>query len=466
MDDIVKTIKNILDRLRTLEVGLATAFKVGATIFSFDKVASQSEVPVSTKIFLYAKNDNKLYFMASDGVEHEVGAGGGSTGATWGNIIGTLADQTDLVNALAGKASTSHNHDSSYEAKNSNIQTHIGRTDNPHSTTANQVLPTQTGNGGKFLKTDGSNSSWADPALSAVANVNNETPSGTMNGVNLTFTLANTPLTNTLKLFHNRTLLKLTEDYSISGATITLVDAPIANDMLVAFYDINTGNYAVGAGVTRKRQAFNETPDGSRTVFTVPTGIYLAGSTYVYLDGQLQSVGSGGDYTESTPASGQITFATAPLATMNLEITYDEIVSTAGNADMVDGKHANPTPTANNLLVLDSSGKIPSGAFPTQTWTSPTLLNSWVYYGSWSPVGYYKDQMGIVHLRGLVKSGTINAAIFTLPTGYRPAADAIFAGSSIDAYCRINVSNAGNVIPINGNNSWVCLDGITFLAEA
>jgi hypothetical protein len=74
------------------------------------------------------------------------GSGGGGT-AAWGDVTGTLSDQTDLQGALdakagsthshaqsdvtnlvtdlAAKASTSHNHDSAYEAKNSNIQTHI-----------------------------------------------------------------------------------------------------------------------------------------------------------------------------------------------------------------------------------------------------------------------------------------------------------------------------------------------------
>lgn len=40
------------------------------------------------------------------------------------------------------------------------IDTHIANTSNPHSVTANQVLPSQSGNSGKFLTTDGSNTSW------------------------------------------------------------------------------------------------------------------------------------------------------------------------------------------------------------------------------------------------------------------------------------------------------------------
>jgi hypothetical protein len=144
--------------------------------------------------------------------------GGGSTpsgSAEWGAITGTLSDQTDLQTALNGKADAalgvtngnSHDHSGgdgaqiaysglsglptlggsaslnvgttagtvaagdhlhtgvyqpagSYEPANANIQTHISSTSNPHGTTADQVLPSQTGQSGKFLTTNGTTSSW------------------------------------------------------------------------------------------------------------------------------------------------------------------------------------------------------------------------------------------------------------------------------------------------------------------
>jgi len=63
----------------------------------------------------------------------------GSGAGAWGTLTGTLSNQTDLQTALDGKSATSHNHDSSYEAKNANIQSHIGSTSNPHSVTKTQV---------------------------------------------------------------------------------------------------------------------------------------------------------------------------------------------------------------------------------------------------------------------------------------------------------------------------------------
>lgn len=53
-----------------------------------------------------------------------------------------------------------HTHTGTYEPADANIQSHLSSTSNPHSTTADQVLPTQTGNTGKFVTTDGTNSSW------------------------------------------------------------------------------------------------------------------------------------------------------------------------------------------------------------------------------------------------------------------------------------------------------------------
>lgn len=59
----------------------------------------------------------------ADGIEF-VDAPSGS-GGTWGSITGTLADQTDLQNALNTKSDTGHTHTDIYEPANDNIQSHI-----------------------------------------------------------------------------------------------------------------------------------------------------------------------------------------------------------------------------------------------------------------------------------------------------------------------------------------------------
>jgi hypothetical protein len=68
--------------------------------------------------------------------------------------------------------------------------------------------------------------------------VTRETPTGTINGVNTTFTLANTPIANTEQVFLNGLLLEpgAGNDYTISGATITMLIVPATGDRLKANY--------------------------------------------------------------------------------------------------------------------------------------------------------------------------------------------------------------------------------------
>lgn len=69
--------------------------------------------------------------------------------------------------------------------------------------------------------------------------VTRETPSGAINGSNVTFTLANTPLTGTESVYLNGILQDAGggNDYTISGVTITMLTAPISGDKLrVSYY--------------------------------------------------------------------------------------------------------------------------------------------------------------------------------------------------------------------------------------
>jgi hypothetical protein len=65
-----------------------------------------------------------------------------------------------------------------------------------------------------------------------------ETPSGTVNGSNVTFTLANAPVSGTEQVYLNGLLQDAgSNDYSISTVTITFVTAPLSGDkILVSYY--------------------------------------------------------------------------------------------------------------------------------------------------------------------------------------------------------------------------------------
>jgi hypothetical protein len=63
-----------------------------------------------------------------------------------------------------------------------------------------------------------------------------EVPTGTVSGTNVTFTLAHTPKSGTLKLYVNGSRQQLTSDYTLSTATITFVVAPELGSIILADY--------------------------------------------------------------------------------------------------------------------------------------------------------------------------------------------------------------------------------------
>lgn len=74
--------------------------------------------------------------------------------------------------------------------------------------------------------------------LSAANFVDKEVPSGTINGVNTTFTIANTPVSGSEHIYLNGLLQRsgAGNDYTISGTTITMLDAPLSGDVIVVSY--------------------------------------------------------------------------------------------------------------------------------------------------------------------------------------------------------------------------------------
>src|SRR3990167_8546159 len=80
----------------------------------------------------------------------------------------------------------------------------------------------------------------ANVSLSGAIPTYSETPSGAINGSNVTFTLAATPDSGTLRLYRNGVRLKAGSgnDYTLSGGTITMAQAPESGDVLLADYDV------------------------------------------------------------------------------------------------------------------------------------------------------------------------------------------------------------------------------------
>ena len=108
----------------------------------------------------------------------------------------------------------------------------------------------------------------------------------------------------------------------------------------------------------------------------------------------------------------------------------------------------------------------------------PSFENSWVNYSvAWSTAGFRIDAEGWVHLKGLVKSGTNGATIFTLPEGYRPQTSSV--GSEYTFAVGLNYGSATvsyttyiYIIPSTGEvrafanagtpGTWTSLSGVQF----
>ncbi len=97
-----------------------------------------------------------------------------------------------------------------------------------------------TANGGGTLNTTAI--TWQQiPTTAGLTNsnfVDKETPSGAVNGVNVTFVLANTPVAGSDHVYLNGLFQDVGagNDYTISGATITYLTAPLTNDKLRVSY--------------------------------------------------------------------------------------------------------------------------------------------------------------------------------------------------------------------------------------
>lgn len=116
------------------------------------------------------------------------------------------------------------------------------------------------------------------------------------------------------------------------------------------------------------------------------------------------------------------------------------------------------------LNKYSSGSSLPNG----EAWITVTVFqNSWVNYGSgYTDAQYFKDQFGVVHLRGLVKSGTVGTVpIFTLPVGYRPGKHHLIPACSNSSYGQVNIETNGEVWAQVGSNIWFSLDGVSFRAD-
>ena len=118
------------------------------------------------------------------------------------------------------------------------------------------------------------------------------------------------------------------------------------------------------------------------------------------------------------------------------------------------------------------SGSYPNpGLAPPEAWHEvgaagePTFQNGWVNESptTETTTAFYRDPFGVIHLKGLIISGT-NNTIFTLPAGYRPSKAFIclmWRGSGAGA---VIIYPTGNVLISSGTGAGD-LDSVTFRVD-
>lgn len=112
---------------------------------------------------------------------------------------------------------------------------------------------------------------------------------------------------------------------------------------------------------------------------------------------------------------------------------------------------------------------------PAEEWHAATLQGYfWGNYDPpYEPAAYFKDQLGIVHLRGAVKNisnAQVNGGtlfyLFKLPVGYRPANWEVFVDVNTNVFGTVDVTPDGTVASFSNTpaSGFITLDGITFQA--
>jgi hypothetical protein len=170
--------------------------------------------------------------------------------ANGGGLIQTMAAASQLLVTVVTVGTAAGTWDAGYSITNAgsgggtvttvsvvNANGFNGSVSNPTTTPAITVSTTVTG----VLKGNGTSISAATVGTDYLAPssvVTRETPSGTVNGINTGFTLANTPIAGTEQVFLNGLLQEpgAGNDYTISGTAITYLTAPLTNDKIRVTY--------------------------------------------------------------------------------------------------------------------------------------------------------------------------------------------------------------------------------------
>lgn len=131
----------------------------------------------------------------------------------------------------------------------------------------------------------------------------------------------------------------------------------------------------------------------------------------------------------------------------------------------MDGEDAPPVQAlarAQDRFNLDVANAVAPFSSPV-SWTPMPLLSSWVVYGATSNApAYYQEANGRVWLKGRIKSGSLNANLFTVPMP-APAYTWRLVCTTNTGAGIVTVLTNGTVQLASGGTTDVSLDSLSYV---
>lgn len=170
------------------------------------------------------------------------------------------------------------------------------------------------------------------------------------------------------------------------------------------------------------------------------------------------------------------TIVTLPVGSRPAE--YSHVVNINTNANSMIGVDTSGNIVAkggsNGFLSLMSmfipSGRA-TGTSCTTQWCNLTLLNGWVHYGApFSTPQYTKTADGVVLVKGLIRSGSTNSTMASLPAGYCPREQLLMTVEAAGAWGRVDITSGApgagcTIIPSAVSGTWTSFDSLSFYGE-